>query len=309
MTDFSNTLIRCSAIGQIMTEPRGKSNMEKYNDAVSLLREEEAKYGNMLNKELKSAQNKLAKINKIKEQIAELELLKDEYDLSDTCKSYLIQSYVLSKYGRVREVQTKQMVKGIISEEDSIELFAVLEKRPFLKNKTRLYNDFLTGMPDLFDGETITDSNEIIDIKSCWDIFTFLKNVAEPENDDYYWQIQGYLALTGGKIGTIAYCLVNTPDSIIEGEKYNLLRKMDVATEEDPDFKKELQLLINNRKFDDIPMEDRLLTYSIERDDEAIEKIYERVKMCRKFLSEFEEKHRIFSKQHRKKMKDIQKIA
>jgi len=309
MTDFSNTLIRCSAIGQIMTEPRGKSNMEKYNDAVSLLREEEAKYGNMLNKELKSAQNKLAKINKIKEQIAELELLKDEYDLSDTCKSYLIQSYVLSKYGRVREVQTKQMVKGIISEEDSIELFAVLEKRPFLKNKTRLYNDFLTGMPDLFDGETITDSNEIIDIKSCWDIFTFLKNVAEPENDDYYWQIQGYLALTGGKIGTIAYCLVNTPESIIEGEKYNLLRKMDVATEEDPDFKKELQLLINNRKFDDIPMEDRLLTYSIERDDEAIEKIYERVKMCRKFLSEFEEKHRIFSKQHRKKMKDIQKIA
>ena len=263
----------------------------------------------MLNKELKSAQNKLAKINKIKEQIAELELLKDEYDLSDTCKSYLIQSYVLSKYGRVREVQTKQMVKGIISEEDSIELFAVLEKRPFLKNKTRLYNDFLTGMPDLFDGETITDSNEIIDIKSCWDIFTFLKNVAEPENDDYYWQIQGYLALTGGKIGTIAYCLVTTPESIIEGEKYNLLRKMDVATEEDPDFKKELQLLINNRKFDDIPMEDRLLTYSIERDDEAIEKIYERVKMCRKFLSEFEEKHRIFSKQHRKKMKDIQKIA
>jgi hypothetical protein len=302
MTDFSKTLMRCHAIGQIMTESKGKSNLEKYTDAVELLRIENEKYEAIANKTSKSAMNKMAKIEKVEADIAELEPLKDKYELSDTCKSYLIQSYVLSKYGRVQEVKTKQMIKGTISEEESIDLFSVLEKRPYSKNTERISNDFLTGCPDLYDGDNVLNSQEIIDIKSSWDIFTFLKNIQDPENDMYYWQMQGYLALTGAKIGTIAYCLVNTPDSIVEGEKYNLLRRMDVATEEDPSFKRELEILKANRYFDDIPMSERLLTYSIDRSDEDIERIYRRVELCREFLAEFEETHLLFSKKYRKSL-------
>lgn len=300
MTDFSTTLIRCSAIGMIMTEQRGKTNLERYNDAVAELAIEQEKYDAMPNKQAKSAINKWQKLDKLDKLIKELKPIKDEIILSDTCKTYLIQSYVLSKYGRIREIVTKQMVKGIISEEDAIDLFSVLDKRPYNKNRERIRNEFICGTPDLYDTNDVRNCNEVIDIKSCWDIFTFLQNVANPENDGYIWQLQGYMALTNAKIGTIAYCLVNTPDSIIEGEKYNLLRKMDVATEEDPDYKKEVQLLMANRKFDDIPMEDRLLTYSIERDDEAIERIYKKVEKCREFLTEFEQKHMQFSKNHRK---------
>jgi hypothetical protein len=303
MTDFSKTLIRCSSIGSIMTKPRGKTNAEKYQDAIDEMVSEMAKYDAMPNKALKTATNKLEKIAKLELEVTELSKIKDEVLLSDTCKSYLVQSYVLSKYGRVREIQTKQMVKGTISEDDSIQLFAALEKKPYSKNIYRLNNPYISGCPDLYDGETIVDSNEIIDVKSCWDIFTFLSNVEAPENDMYYWQLQGYMALTGAKIGTIAYCLVNTPDSIIEGEKYNLLRRMDVATEEDAGFKREYAKLMANRKFDDIPMSERLLTYSIERNDDDIDKIYKKVEKCREFLSEFEEKHKLFSKEYRKKIK------
>lgn len=302
MTDFSKTLIRCHAIGQIMTDPRGKTNLEKYNDTIDLLKDERIKYDAMSNKALKSAQNKLEKITKLELLAFEQNKIKDEIMLSDTCKSYLIQSYVLSKYGRIREITTKQLLKGTISEEDAIDLFSVLEKRPYTKNTERIANDYIIGCPDLFDGDNILNSTEIIDIKSCWDIFTFLSNVEEPDNDMYYWQMQGYLALTGAKIGTIAYCLVNTPDSIIEGEKYVLLKRMDVVTEEDVSFKRELQLLIANRKFDDIPMSERLLTYSVDRNDEDIEKIYRKVEMCREFLAEFEQTHLLFSKQYRKSL-------
>lgn len=302
MTNFSETLIRCSSIGSIMTESRGKSNIEKYNDAVTLLAEENIKYNAIANKESKSAINKMLKIEKVKAEIEELEPVKGKYELSDTCKSYLIQAYVLSKYGRVREIITKQMVKGTITEEEAIDMFSVLEKRPYSKNTERIKNPWLSGTPDLYSGDHILNSDEIIDIKSCWDIFTFLKNVQEPENDMYYWQIQGYLALTGAKIGTIAYCLVNTPDSIVEGEKWNLLKRMDVATEEDPTFKKEFEILKANRQFNDIPMAERLLTYSVERNDEDIEKIYRRVELCREFLGEFEETHLKFSKKYRRSL-------
>lgn len=85
--------------------------------------------------------------------------------------------------------------------------------------------------------------------------------------------------LRGAKIGTIAYCLVNTPESIIGGEKYQLLRRMDVVTE-GPSYKRKLQLLLANRYFDDIPMSERLLTFSIERNDSDIEKMYKRVEKC-----------------------------
>ena len=57
MTNFSETLFRCHAIGNIMTESRGKSNLEKYNDAVALLAEENAKYEAISNKTSKSAFN------------------------------------------------------------------------------------------------------------------------------------------------------------------------------------------------------------------------------------------------------------
>lgn len=303
MTDFSKTLIRCHALGYIMSSPKGKSPLDKYEDVVASIALNEAKYDNFKNKQCKSAIETLEKIGELKYSLPELEIHKDDIVLSETCKSYLIQSYVLSKYGRVREIQTKQMIKGTISENESIQLFAALEKRPFEKNTYRLSNGYISGTPDLYDGETIIDSNEIIDIKSCWDIFTFLSNVDNPENDLYYWQIQGYLALTGATIGTIAYCLVNTPDSLIEGEKYNLLKRLDVATEEASEFKAEYAKLIANRRFDDIPMEERLLTISYERNDDDIAKMYQKVEKCREFLSEFEHEHLMFSKHHRKTIK------
>lgn len=303
MTDFSKTLIRCSSLGQIMTSSRGKSPMDRYEDAIAAIASNKEKLEKFKDKECKGAITAQEKISELQASLPGLEASKDDIVLSETCKTYLIQTYVLSKYGRVREVQTKQMVKGIISEDESIQLFAALEKKPYTKNEYRLSNEYITGCPDLHDHPDIIESTEIIDIKSCWDIFTFLSNVDNPENDSYYWQLQGYLALTGAKIGTIAYCLVNTPDSLIEGEKYNLLKRLDVATEEAPEFKREYQKLLANRKFDDIPMSDRMLTYSIDRNDEDIDLIYKKVEKCREYLSEFEQKHILFSKGHRKLIK------
>ena len=306
MTDFSTTLIRCSALPMIMTEATGKSNLQRYTDAVQKLSATQANYDKLQKKDGKMGLKYVQTISELNEAIPELEKVKDEEVLSETCKSHLIQNYVLSKYGRVREVTTKQMVKGTITEEDAIDLFSVLEGRPYKKNTERIRNPFICGTPDLFSGDEVTNSDEIIDIKSCWDIFTFLKNVDELETAEdpkcvsYYWQMQGYLALTNAQIGTLAFSLVNTPDSIIEGEKYNLLRRMDVATEEDPSYKVELQKLLSNRKFDDIPFQDRLLTYSIERNDDDIVAVYKRVVKCREFLAEFEERHLMFSKKHRK---------
>jgi len=292
--NFNNVKIRSSALGLINTEPRGKTNLEKYNDLAALLSEEEVKYDGM-KKELKSAIAKAEKIAKLRAELEVLEPIKYDSQLSETCKSYLVQTYILEKYGRVKEVSTKEMKKGILAEDDSIGLVSVIDGIFYEKNTERFSNDFITGTPDIING------NEIIDIKSSWDIFTFLSNVQEPISDIYYAQLQGYMALTGATVGTIAYCLTDTPLSIVEGEKYSLLRNLDVVTEEDPAYKREVEKLERNRFFKDIPIEERVLTFSIDRDDAFIEKIYRKVEKCREFLYEFEQSHLSFSKHNRKK--------
>lgn len=283
-----------------MTKPKGKTPMELYLSAIDTLASENTKYEETKNKNTQTALKRLAKISEIEAKIAELEPIKEQEILSATCESFLIKTYALERYNRVKEIVTKQMYKGIECEDDSINLFCRMEGVIYEKNTKKLKNSFISGTPDLFDGESVENADRIIDIKSSWDIETFLKNIKAPLSQQYYWQLQGYMALSGAKTGTIAYCLVNTPDSIIEGEKFAMLRKMDVVTEEDARYKAEVIKIERNMRFDDIPPEEKILRIEVERNDEDIDKIYRKVEKCRQYLAEFQDKHIFFTKNYRK---------
>jgi hypothetical protein len=308
---FENTLIRCSAIGLVMTEPRGKSNRELYDDAFEKLGIEQEKYNAMPNKNLKTASNKMAKILSLTDRVAELAEIKDEEQLSETCKSFLVQTYALERFKRTKEVTTPQMVKGIMVEDDSIDLFSQITETKYTKNTTKLRNEFIAGTPDLFDGEDILASTQVFDIKSSWDIVTFLSNLDGPINSMYYWQLQGYMALTGANIGTIAYCLVNTPEVLLNDEKRKLFYRMDSATEENPKYLLAAAQLEYNLTFNDIPKELRLLTFQVDRNDEEICRVYQKVIKCRQYLAEFAERHEHFTKMHRKHsfLSSIEKLS
>ena len=220
---------------------------------------------------------------------------KEAGELSKTAKTHLKNVYIQEKYGRQKDVVTKQMKKGIEVEEDSITLLSRVQKKMLYKNEERLYNDYITGLPDIFEGESIRNATSITDIKSSYDLFTFLANAGESLDSNYDYQLQGYMALSGARQAYIAYCLVNTPAHIIESEKYYLLKKMDVISDESPEYIKEALKIEKNMTFDDIPKEERVLIFSVERNDYTINKIYEKVIKAREFLIEFEEMHLNFN--------------
>lgn len=244
--NWENTLIRCSSIGNLMTEPKEKA-------------------------------------------------AKDAGELSKTAKNHLKEVYAKEKYGRSRDIVTKQMQKGTEVEEESITLLSRVLKKMLIKNEERLENEFITGLPDIFEGESIRNAESITDIKSSYDLFTFLSNIGGPLDRDYYWQLQGYMALTGAQKASIAYCLVNTPGHIIQGEKYRLLKNMNVISEESPEFILEALKIENNMTFDDIPKEERVLIFDVYRNDSDIESIYEKVIKAREFLAQFEQHHLNFN--------------
>jgi hypothetical protein len=87
--------------------------------------------------------------------------------------------------------------------------------------------------------------------------------------------------------------LVNTPESILNGEKYRLLTRMDVATEEDPTYKIAAAELEYNHIFDDIPEIERVIRVKYDYSEEEMQRVYEKVKKCRTWLKEFDESSRI----------------
>ena len=210
--------------------------------------------------------------------------------LSKTAQKHLLEVYIAEKYGRKKDIQTKQMKKGIEVEQESIDLLSMYLKMPFNKNEQRFTNDFISGSPD------IIDNDRIIDIKSSYDLWTFIGNIPDKLDNLYYWQMQSYMWLTGTKSAVIAYCLVNTPENIIEQEKYYLLKKMDVATEENPEYVKEAMKIEFNMSFDDIAMEERILMFHVSRNEDDILRIQQKVEKAREFLKEIEETHLNFNK-------------
>lgn len=241
MINFSETLIRASSVGYLMTEPQSKADKE-----AGLL--------------------------------------------SKTAQRHLLDIYIAEKYGRKRDVQTKQMKKGVEVEDDSIKLLNEYWGTNYSKNQDRFTNEYITGHPD------IIEDNKVVDIKSSYDLWTFMSNLPDKLDSLYYWQLQSYLWLTGKEIGHIAYCLSNTPFGIIEQEKRYLLNRMDVISEESPEYVKEAMKLEFNMTFDDIDIKERILIFTVERNEDDILRIQTKVEKAREFLHEIELTHLNFNK-------------
>lgn len=207
--------------------------------------------------------------------------------ISETTKKHLVDVFVSSKYGRKTEIKTKYTNKGLEVEEDSITLYSRATKQFFKKNEDRLSNEFIQGTPDLYLGESINIADLVIDIKSSWDIFTFFRASQDSVKKLYYWQLQGYMALTGAKNAKLVYCLIDTPFHLIEDEKRRMFYSMNAGTTDNKDYQEACDEIEKNLTYPDIPFQERYFEIEIERNDADIEKLYNKVIECRNYMNTY----------------------
>lgn len=288
--DYSKTLIRCSAIGSIMGNPKGSITEKQLIKLAEL--QEKAKAGTLTDKQVEAIQELMEKQDLANE-------------LAPGAKKYLKTAYCIEKYHRVPDIQTKEMIKGTTAEDGAIQLYSFVEDKPYLKNKQQLANDFICGTPDLF----TEDLSEVIDIKCSWSLFTFINNIGSPMSMMYYAQLQGYMALTEASTGVLAYCLVSAPPEMVEDEKRRLFYRLQCVTDDDPRYLAKVKTIERNMIFEDIPQADRVLKFEISRDDEFIDKVYQKVGKCREYISSFANDHQFFIKGNRKLMQKGEPLA
>lgn len=204
--------------------------------------------------------------------------------MGETCKKYLLELWIEETYGRVRDFTNKYMEKGTMVEEESMTLYCVQRKKMFIKNQEYFENEFICGHPD------IIDTAEVIDLKSCWDLFTFYSKFQEKISKDYDFQLQGYMELLKKDRARLAYVLVDTPASLIEREKSKLRYQMTDVIDHDtnPAYMQAAAQIEKNCTFGDIPEKDRWFEFKLEK--KPIQPVYDRVIECRAFLNDLNAK-------------------
>lgn len=197
--------------------------------------------------------------------------------LSETAKTYIQDLFKEKELGISREFWSRYTDKGIQMEDEAIDFAGQVLGWDFVvKNEQGYENDWITGTPDVITKDLLAD------IKCSWDGNTFPLFDTELKNKDYYWQLQGYMWLTGLEQAELVYCLMDTPHQIVEDEVRRAHWKAGLI-DEDLDLREAVQ---SQHTFDHLPNNLRVKRFIIRKDEEAIEKIKEKVELAREYYEQ-----------------------
>lgn len=190
------------------------------------------------------------------------------------CKSWLKEQL----YNRRIEFRSKYTEKGCIVEDESIDFIGEQLGLGFLiKNDKQFENDYFTGEPDILP----PNLDLVIDAKNSWSWETFPILESEIPTTDYYWQLQGYMSLTGRHYAKLCYVLSDTPQHLIEREARRYC--YDSGFEElDIDI---YNKFLANMTYSDVPEKLKIKVFDIERNDEDIATTEKKVLECREYIS------------------------
>jgi hypothetical protein len=202
--------------------------------------------------------------------------------ISTSAKKYMKELYLFNTYGIESEFNSKYTAKGIEVEKKSIALANdVLEwnltfEQIELDEQMSFENDYVTGRVDVITHELLGE------IKSSYDATTFPWFDENLKNNDYYYQVQGYLWLTGYDRCTLAYCLVDTPEDIILDEIRKAIWNKRLIEDEYNLIENHVR---SKHNISHIAKEKRVKPFVIERNDAIIENMKRKIELCRDYYN------------------------
>ncbi len=197
--------------------------------------------------------------------------------LSQTAKTYVEELAKEHLFGIKKVFKSRYTDKGNEVEEKAIELTEEVLGFEFLtKNEDYFENDYIKGTPDI-----ITHSL-VIDVKSSWSGDTFPFFETELPNKDYYYQVMGYMWLTGKKNALISYCLINTPEEIVNDE----IRRTAWGKYEIEPSEETIRDVVALHNFDHIPKDRRVKTFYVGYNEGVVNEMKTRIEHCRNYFNE-----------------------
>lgn len=189
---------------------------------------------------------------------------KDEV-LSDKAKSSIRSMVKEDQFGFRSFTGNKYTIKGNSLEDQAIQLSGNMRFRKYQKHIGRVQNELITGECDVLDQKR----KLIIDTKCTWDIGShpFFEDEAleKVKKAGYDWQMQGYMWLYDCEVAHVDFWLFPCPAELLN----------------DWDDIDQLVHMVEA-----IPLDERLTTVIIKRDESMIEKIKQKIPLCQKYYAE-----------------------
>lgn len=235
-------------------------------------------------KQLETIAELAAKDRMTLKQNQEFDRLCEKRDKPDELPSgaitHLYDIYDSHVYGIREDIGGKQIDKGNLCEQDSLELIT-----PYfgflVKNVEHFEKGLIKGTPDALTGDLV------IDTKTSWSLRTWR---AAEVTALYEWQLQAYMHLTDRKKAVLAYCLVDTPEVLIQDEIKRQTYYKGVIDEMSDEYVQIEEQVMRNMVFSDrIPAKNRVKFFTIHRDEKKIEAMKRRAKMAIAKLKEMHE--------------------
>lgn len=229
--------------------------------------------------------------------LEELENKRDEsgyHIVNKPTQNYLWFIYLKRKYGNYPRILTGHegnpyAPNGTLKEPYSIGLIEKVSGIKLFRNKVRQKNDYVHGIIDAFDQPICSESNMVHEIKTTSDRIKFNFKRRYPLEKTNYLQLQGYLSISGNDSGIIHHCLVDYPASVILEQKSlhrNRFINSGGSFAEFDEYWDKYEPLFRH---ENVPDKDRVFSCPVDRDEEAIDKIYKKVVDCRTWLTELVE--------------------
>jgi hypothetical protein len=226
--------------------------------------------------ELAMLQGKPKRTEKQEERLQELISKRDAPPaLQDGAKTYCQQWLKEQLYGRYISFSSKYTEKGIECEQQGIELLAEMMNYGMIaKNEQHFENDWITGTPDIILSEWVED------IKCPWQFSTFPLFDTTLPNSDYYWQMQGYMLLTGKDKAAVNYCLIDAPEHLIDREARYVSLKAGFEEVEMELYDE----VYRKMTYSDVDNSLKFKRFELQRDEKAIQAIKTMVELCRQYI-------------------------
>lgn len=314
MKDFSNYQFRASQVHLLMAGTIGLTDLQKAKMSDYIARKKASEKGELDDK------GKPVKplTPNMEEELKSLIEANEKKELPKTMIVELRKIHRAETYNRNFVWTNKFVQKGILQEEEAITLYQDYRKQVlgintfFTKNTERLVNDWFSGEWDLPTLADVKKMKEGFDIKNSWSLDTFPFKDDELSNQ-YFYQNQVYMALTGAEKWTTVFCLVNGTEHLVNNEKQKHFYALNMPNEESDLYKKyeekcrdvEKMMIFDYDRFVsmnpyhnmeisrdewygegyDIPLEDRILEKTVSRDENAIKELQERIVIAREYLN------------------------
>ena len=195
---------------------------------------------------------------------------KEGQPLQKTTISALRKIYMKEVWGFEKQVTSRQMEKGEYCEPEGIKRVCdqLYNGIPYLKNQTRFENEYICGTPDL----NASLHSRVHDIKSCWDLDTFMNAEMTASNEA---QIRGYMWLLGYGSGQIDKVLISAPEHIYHREMSYLEKRLGDRDLDPSDEKaiEEFTALELSLNYDRVPEGSRIKSFVVTSDPSFIEKV------------------------------------